>query len=247
MAINLFPTLPAALVSLIKGRLYGRVYPPRPAPLPLPIDGRTFALRTLAQYIAAMTFYRAGDKGGPPIAFTIPMKNFFIEEPDVKQSMPFPSISVVHDTANYAVIGLVSYVEEDSLDVFGRGTVVQWMSEYIEDIQLEVWCNTKAERRAILSCLETNMSPTEQQSGIRFRMPDYFNQLVCFELNTRKLIDTPDASKGRRSATVGIKMRFNVVRLVNAITMTPTVVTQLDVAADGGVVTQNGLAATVPP
>ncbi len=197
-------------------------------------DGRTIALRTLAQYIAALNFYLPGPAaGGPNIKFNIPVENFFIEWPDAKQSMPFPSIAVVHDTANYDVIGLVSYVEEDSLNVFAPNTVVQWQSEYIENIQLEVWCTEKAERRAILSGIETAMSPTEQMSGVRFRMPNYYNQLVCFTLNNRKLIDDPRSAGGRRSATLGIEMRFNVVALVQATTMKPYIVTNVDVAQDG--------------
>lgn len=239
--LNTLANLPQALVSLIKGRLYGQVYPPRPAPPPLAYDGRTVALRTLARYIASITFYRPGDVecGEPdrPIPFSIPEKHFFIEMPDDAQTMPFPSIAVVNDIANYDVIGLVSYVEEDSLGAYGRGTVVQWMSEYVEDIQLEVWCNTKAERRAMLGGLETVFSPTEQQSGLRFRMPDYYGQLVCFELNNRKVVDEPDSQRHRRRATLGMKMRFNIVRLINATTMTPVVATALDVAADGTVVT----------
>ena len=249
MAINL-SSLPAAVAALIKGRIYGLVYPVRAQPAPLSVDGRTIALRTLAQYIAALTFYRPGAPGCQPIPFTIPVEHFFIEQPDTKQSMPFPSISVVHDTAKYDVIGLVSYVEEDSFGIYGAGTVVQWMSEYIEDIQLEVWCNTKAERRAILGGIETSMSPTEQQSGVRFHMPDYFDQLVCFELNDRKLIDGPDAARGRRSATLGIKMRFNIVKLINATTMQPSIVTAVDVTADGTPVTldpSNPGTVVVPP
>ena len=233
-AFNYLVNLPSSLVALMKGTIYGAAYPVRPAPQPLSVDGRTIALQTLAQYIANITFYRPGDAvGGPPIPFSIPESSFFIEMPDDKQSMPFPAIAVVNDVANYDVIGLTSYVEEDSLDVFGRGTVVQWQSEYVENIQLEVWCNMKAERRAILGGIETAMSPTEQQSGMRFHMPTYFNQLVCFTLNNRKVIDEPDSLRKRRRATLGIEMRFNIVRLINAVTMQPTVTTSLDVAADG--------------
>jgi hypothetical protein len=239
MALNL-TGLPAALAQLIKGRVYGQTYPPREPPTPLALDGRTIALQTLAQYVASLTFYRVGDQGGAPVPFGIPTENFFIEMPDDAQSMPFPSIAVVNDVANYDVIGLVSYVEEDSLDVYGRGTVVQWQSEYVENIQLEVWVNMKAERRAVLAGLETVMSPTEQQSGIRFHMPSYFDQLVCFTLNNRKVIDEPDSLRKRRRATLGIEMRFNIVKLINAVTMQPVVTTSLDVGVDGSRVQLTG-------
>ena len=214
--------LGSSLASLVKGRLYGTVYPPKKNPPGLAVDGRTIALRTLARYIAALTFWRPGDtRGSPPIPFTIPIERFFIEMPDDKQSMGFPCITVVHNTAQYKVIGLTPYVEEDSLDQWGPGTVVQWQDEYVEDIQLEVWCNMKAERRAILAGIETALSPTEQQAGLRFHMPDYYDEIVCFMLSTRRLVDNPDSLRKRRSATLGINMRFTVVALVNAVTMQP--------------------------
>lgn len=229
-----FWELPATLKSLIKGTVYGTVWPPRPSPKPLPEDGRTIALRTLAQYIAALNCYRVGKKGEPrTIKFNIPEKQFYIEWPDSKQSMVWPCIAVVHDTAPYDPIGLVSYVEEESFGKFGPGTVVQWQSEYVEPIQLEIWCSTKAERRGILSAFETAMSPTEQMSGVRFRMPGYYDQLVCFTLNSRKLIDEPDSMRGRRRAVLSVQMRFNTVALINAVTMKPVTTSQVDVAQDG--------------
>jgi hypothetical protein len=233
MPLNLYE-LPTALRSLIKGFVWGTVWPPRLSPLPLPEDGRTIALRTLAQYIAALNCYRVGTAGEPStVQFNIPEDRFYIEWPDAKESMVFPCIAVVHDTGKYDVIGLVSYVEEDSFNEFSPGTVVQWQGEYVETIQLEIWCNYKAERRAILSALETAMSPTEQMSGVRFKMPTYYNQLVCFTLNSRKIIDEPDSAKGRRRATMEIQMRFNVVALVNATTMNPVFTNNVDSAQDG--------------
>jgi len=248
MSLNL-NDLPASVAKLIKGRLYGTVFPPKPNPRNLSVDSRTVALRTLAQYIGAMTFYRPGSaKGAPSIPFKIPPEHFFIEMPDDKQSMPFPCIVVVHDTAKYNVIGLVSYIEEDSQDVYGPGTVVMWQDEYTENIQLEVHCNYKSERRAILAGIESSLSPTEQQSGIRFHMPDYYDQLVCFTLNNRRLIDEPNSMRHRRKATIGIEMRFNIVALVNYKTMRPTVRVVVDTGSDGAVdLTNDPNAMTILP
>jgi hypothetical protein len=241
-----------SLTKLIKGRLYGRVWPARPSPQGPSVDGRTVALRTLAKYVAALTFWRPGAAlpgggSGPAIPFKIPTEHFFIEMPDNTRNMPFPCIAIVHDTAKYDVIGLTSYVEEDSAGVWAPNTVVQWQGEYVENIQLELWCNHKAERRALLAGIETALSPTEQMSGVRFHMPDYYDQLVCFTLNDRRLIDEPDSLRNRRRATLGIEMRFNVVALVNTVPMRPTVVVEVDDGSDGNPVVLPPGSPSVPP
>jgi hypothetical protein len=208
---------PPSLRSLLQTNTtpWGEVWPPKPNPSFLAVDGRTVALNILADYIASLTFFLPGAVGNPPTPFVIPRANVYIEWPDYTEEMPFPSVAVVHSRADYNVIGLVSYVEEDTRDVFAPGTVVQWQSEYTETINLEVWTAKKAQRRSILAGLETAITPTEQMSGLRFKMPDYYNELVCFTLNRREVMDEPDAARNRRRAQLEIEMRFNVVALVN--------------------------------
>ena len=214
---------PFEVTRLIVGRLVGRVWPERPAPRPLAVDGRTVALRTLGRYLGGLTFWRAGDVGGPPIPFRIPSGSFFVEEPDDKQSMPFPCIVVLPGEVQYRPIGFVPYVEEGTLDQYGKGTVVRWQDEAVETIQLEVWANMKAERRAILGGIETAMSPIDGVAGVRFRMPEYWGQVCSFLLDRRRNVDDANSARKRRSALVSITMRHTVAHLVDAATMRPVV------------------------
>lgn len=226
------PTTPE-LRALLFGTPFGEVWPPKPNPPPLSIDGRTAALRILRKYVTNLTFYRTMAKGQLPQPFSIPEKRFHIEWPDQEQVTVEPTIAIIPaPEANYDVIGLVSYVEEDTRDVYAQGTMLQWMSEYRESIQLEVWTRYKSERRAILSGIETAMSPTEQMSGLRFRMPEYFNELVCFTLMKRRLIDDGESAKYRRKAQLEIEMRFNIVALVNYSPFNSVVKADLDVDED---------------
>jgi hypothetical protein len=222
------PTITGKIRDLLFGRPFGELFPPKANPPPLAVDGRTVALETLAAYIATLDFFRPGDTGGPPTKFRIPESNFHIEWPDYVEEMVFPSIAVVHSRASYDVIGLVSYVEESTRDVYAPGTVLQWQAEYVETINLEVWTSKKAERRSLLAGLETAFSPTEQMSGLRFRMPNYFNELVCFTLLRREVMDEPDSPKNRRRAQLEMQMRFNIVSLVNYTTMKPQVQVTVD-------------------
>lgn len=229
---------PPSLRQILFGNPFGEVFPPKPNPPPLSIDGRTIALRLLRDYITNLTFFRP--MGQAPVqAFQIDAKNFHIEWPDYIEDMKFPSVAIVHSRARYDVIGLVSYVEETTRNVYAKDTVLQWQSEYVEKIQLEIWTNKKAERRAILAGIETAMSPTEQMSGLRFQMKDYFNELVCFTLFDREIIDEPDSPKNRRRAQLGIEMRFNIVALVNAISMTPALITNTDYNESTGLAIQD--------
>ncbi len=216
------------LRNLLQGSPFGEIYPPRANPSQLAFDGRTAALRILRKYICNLTFFRQMGAGQPNKAFSILPKNFFIEWPDSETDAVLPSVAVIPARAPYNVIGLVSYVEEDTIDVYGKGTIVQWQSEAVEKLNLEVRASSRAERRGILAGIEVAMSPTEQMSGLRFKMPEYFNQLVCFTLNSREVMDDAESAKNRRRAQFEIEMRYNVVALVNYVPMQFTA----DVAVD---------------
>lgn len=228
------PSFPQAVRGLLSGTPFGELYPPKTGRPFLAIDGRTAALHVLREYVTNLVFYRSGGPMAPPIAFSIKEANFHIEWPDYEVDEVSPSIAIVSSRANYDVIGLVSYIEEETRDVYGQGTVLQWQAEYVETINLEVMTAKKAERRAILAGLETSFSPTEQYSGLRFRMPEYYDELVCFTLNKREVMDDPDSAKNRRKAQLEMEMRFNIVALVNYQDAKPVIQVNVDANVDTG-------------
>lgn len=201
------------------GTPFGRVFPFRSVPSPPLVDGRTTALRILKKYLREITFYRHGgyDENKvekPPIAWRLAERDIHIEWPDAPEDVHLPAVAFLSSSpAEYDAIGMTSYVDESTLDKYGAGTVIFWCSEYIETFQIELWCETKAQRRAMLVGMEKAMTPLEYMAGIRFRMPDYYDQLVCFSLNSRTLVDDENATKNRRKAILDVEMRFNVVAL----------------------------------
>lgn len=231
------PLLSKFIQKVLFGTPWGTTFPARENPPPPAFDGRTVALRLLRQFISELTFYRANAEGLPPIPFQIAEKDIHIEWPDNEDDLIFPSIALLSTgPANYDMIGLTGYIEENTRDKHGRGTVVQWMNEYRENLVLEIWASKKSERRAILAGLEAALSPTEQMYGLRFTMPDYFDELVCFSLNDREIIDDPDAAKNRRRARMTIQMRFHQVALVNYNELWTTTKVETDVDLDTDVV-----------
>lgn len=215
------------------GNPWGQVYPPRPAIPPPAVDPRTTALRLLQRYVAGLTFYRPGGTDGNPIPFTVPAERFIIEEADHDQDLVFPSIVVTSDEDEvYDSPGLVSDIDEDSVDVYGKGTVLQIQYEQQEFIQLEMWAASKPERRSLLAGLQVALNPTEQQYGIRFVMDDYYGQFVCFTpWSTRRV--GRDGVRGRWLARMRVEMRFNVVRPVNVERLYPPVLEVRAVPDDG--------------
>jgi hypothetical protein len=180
------------------------------------------ALRILRRYLAALEFRRPGEKcadgsRGESIPFKIPTRNIHIGWPDYEVDLEanFPSLVFLHQTAEYVSLGLNSYVQEETRDRYAPGTVVQWQSEYQEEVIVEIWANKRAELRSLLAGIEVALSPTEPMYGIRFRMPDYFDQLVCFAPVSRQEFDEQDSARNRRRARLIVEMRFTIVALVN--------------------------------
>ncbi len=239
-----FPSnLPKRVLDLVFGDPWGSVWPKR-APVPAAlqqVDGRTVALRVLRDYVCALVFYLPGEvtpgarKAGPPIPFQVRPENFHIEWQRVEaDNFKMPCVVVEGSRGDYDAIGLVSYVEEETRDRYAPGTVLQWQAEYVETINLELWASEEPALRSMLAGIETAISPTEQMSGLRFRMPDYYDELVCFTLNRRENYGEADASKGRRRAQVEVEMRFNVVALVDALPLQVQTNVEVNVDNDTG-------------
>jgi hypothetical protein len=228
------PKFSQAIRDVLWGNQFGEVFPKRDDPPPATYDGRTAALKILKAYFRELTFYRPGgrDASGAqkaPIPFQIPDRDIHIEWPDDEADLHLPSLAFLSQgIADYDSIGLVSYVEENTVDHYAPGTVLIWMSEYVEKFSVEIWAETKAQRRSMLVGLEQALSPLEQMAGLRFHMPDYYEQLVCFELMTREVVDDDQAGFVRRKARMVIEMRFNVVSLVNIQDLRPSLSLTVD-------------------
>lgn len=213
--------------DLLQGDPFGRVSPPRDA-IDLPaVDGRTVALRILARYISELTFNLPGTKGsGITKKIRIPEEDIHIEWPDNQVQLKAPSIVFVPGNGEHLPAGLATFLVEGSHDKFGKGTALQVQSEYQETFTIEVWANDKPTRRAICGGLEVSLVPVEQMYGIRFRMPDYYDNTVCFTLLGGMRPDDPDAVRNRRWGHLSVEMRFDVLRLVNVVPFDPSVETE---------------------
>ncbi len=216
------------ILGALVGTRWGDVSPVRPPPPAPPEDGRTIALGLLRRYISDLSFYRSGGVDAnevkqPPIPFEIPRERIHIEWPDYEDHYLDPPAIVFEQESDgdYESLGLNGYVEEKSRDVYRPGTVVQWQSDYVETISITIKAGSKAQRRAIFSGLETALSPAQEYSGLRFRMRDYFGQLVLFTAMRRRNPDDADSARNRREGKIYVEMRFMIVQLVNVNSLQP--------------------------
>lgn len=198
------------------------------APITLSTDGRTAALRVLRLYLSELVFFRSGGAGRPPKAFRIPATDIFIERADDEAMARSPSLAVLPGRATYEAIGLGAYCDEESRDVYGKGTVLWWMSEYTETVTLVAQGSSRAERRALAAGIEQAMSPTETMYGLRFTMPEYYGQLVCFSLGWRENDDGDEAGLNRWKVRFEVEMRFTNVTLQPYVQLEPEVVALVD-------------------
>lgn len=217
----------------VAGTPWGLTLPRVPARPPPFVDARTMALSVLRAYVASLRFARPGNtqvlpngdrKDDPPIPFTIPVERFHLDPPDDEVGLEFPCMTVASDEEQvHQPPGFVPYVDESTAELFGRGTVLLVKHEDIEMVRLEMWATTLPQRRAMVARMEGAFSPSEEHSGLRLRMLDYYGQTVMFtpQSTTRRDLD---AVRGRRMAAMRLEMRHRVVELVDYATMQPVAV-----------------------
>lgn len=218
--------------SVLVGFPWGEVYPTREvAPVPPAFDGRTAALTTLATYLSELTFFRQNKPGEPMIAFQVPRERIYVEFPDDEaETRLLPAIALISaGEGNYNALGLaLTEIDEASRDKYGRNTALVPMSNYVENITIEVLCKTKQERRALREGMQAALNPSEAMAGIRFRMPDYFDQVCTFVVNSSTMDESEMSMKQRYSLKMNIELSFVEVRLVNVSPLEPVITSFVD-------------------
>lgn len=218
--------------DLLQGQPWSEVYPPHAPPYTPTTDGRSVALCIFRRYLASLRFHLpTGDRvsatdPGQTRELQVCEDAIFIEAGDASDMAKLPSFVVIPGLGDYAAIGLTTYLDELTEDVFAKGTIIQWLSEYTEHFTLQVWAPSKPIRRAIVAGIEVSLVPTENMYGVRFKMPDYWNETACFTLHSRTNLDDALAQTGKWRVNFGIELRYNVVQLVSVNTLKPVLLTE---------------------
>jgi hypothetical protein len=201
---------------------YGRVWPVRAEQALPDTDTRTIGLRRLAQFFSLLRFQRRGDRPGQTIEFRVPSDNIYIEQPDNIAELKFPSIGILPGRGTSEPLGLgPAKVLEETWNEFKLGTVLVQQGEYTEDFTVEVWGNTRAERRALVAGISAALRSADDSYSTRILLPEYYNQIVAFTLNSQQHIDDVEVVRGRRRGHLFVNMRLPEVQLINVSEMNP--------------------------
>ena len=216
----------SALASLV-GTLFGNVItdPVLPVLPPVAVPGRKVALNMLRQYISELSFARP-DKNGAIIAYSIPITAIYTEQPKNVTDLVFPSIVIRAGEGTIAQLG--TFLDESSKDDFGDGTCLQVIGEWVEEISLECWAEEAPQRASMLATIEPALASIEEMFGLRFVLPDYYNETVEFDYRGSSNPDDADSARNRRWADIRIGMRFNLVKLVRYVDI--DIMTTVDVS-----------------
>jgi len=211
---------------------------------PLPsLDARTNALLVLRQYMSLLDFGRVGDAGGSPKVFRVPAQDIYEEQPDDPAKLRFPSLAFVAAQGDHEEFGLgPPRFLEDTVDKYGRGTVLVYTSDYVEQLVLEVWASHKAERRALVAGLQLAFRCYDGSYATMFSLPGYYGQIARVWLETTRYVDDPDVVRGRRRAQLSLWLVVPEVQLVRYVPLRP----QFDVEVFDGPTVASLATATSP-
>jgi hypothetical protein len=207
------------------------VWPPQAPPLSGHFAARDRALTRLLDYLAEVTWRHTGaSKDGEPIEFKIRRCYMFLEQPESEIKMGFPAIAVLQNrNAPLApTIGPPTVLEE-TRDRYGKDTVLVQVGELAEDVVLDCWFETRAQRRAVHAGMEGGVLHTNQ-GPLYLTLPRYFDRVVSFEFQAAQRFDGDSAIRNRRELQITVSMRVESVFLVLMRELDPRMM--LEVAPD---------------
>lgn len=178
------------------------------------LDARTAALLRLKLFVSLLRFFRAGDRGGPPAEFRVPLDNVLEEWPDAEKDLKLPAFAFLPGPGISEGIALGGpLLCEESVGRYGPNTALEQTGVYREQLTIEAWSSPKAERRGLVAGLK--LALLSGAGTIRMRLPDYYDQIATFLLEETLYVDDPDVIRGRRRAQLKVAMTVPEVRLVS--------------------------------
>lgn len=190
---------------------------------PFPYKGpRGHALDRFRDFIAALVFQREAE-GGKSQSFKVPPGRIFVHFPDPSQENPqIPGIAF--QPGPYTTDTVWTYAlgqpepDEDTIDKYGRGTVVLPMAYYCETLTVEVVSSAYPMTRGIVEGLRYAARLFTPSAGaLVLQCPAYFGQLATFRLadGDGYIADLMNEATGRRIAHLRFELVVPEVALVD--------------------------------
>lgn len=192
---------------------------------PLPDkDGRQLALERLKRFVSLLRFRRTARVGQPALGFRLPPESIHLYLPDDPKDANLPSVAFLPGAGLHDTQGLGPPVAlEETADLYGPGTAVVRLGEYVEEFVIEVMAAKHAARRAIVAGLTTALRAQEESSALRLSLPDYFGAAASFALLGSSYLEEPAAVKNRRRAHLFVELRVPELAFVRIAKLRPEI------------------------
>lgn len=216
--------LATLLSRFVAGTPFGRTaFPKSDAPGLPSTPAAQAAFARLGELIALLPFERRMTDGTAQ-RFRLTGDHFFMDQPPAAEEARLPTIARVGlGNGQHVPYGIGPAQDiEGTEDVFGEGTVLVRLSDYVESFALEVVAATDGVRDAIVAGLEQTFQMQEESLSLRLSLPRYYGQLATFVLQGTQLFQDADAARERRKAHLLVELTVTEVMLVNASTLRPT-------------------------
>lgn len=207
--------------------------------LPMPaVDPREASLRVLRSYFSRIKFRTETGKHSTQV-LQIPEDRIFTEWPDNEDFLS-SDVAIVflgqEGGAEYGSLGLGGpVIDEDTDDVYGKGTIVYEHSAYTETVRMRVVCSSRALRRGVIAGIEAAFNPLETVLGLRFYLTDHYGRLARCILDRGGRVDSEESIKNRRVVDFTFRLYTVCAVLIRRPLMVPSA--SVDVvpadAADG--------------
>lgn len=162
------------------------------------------------------------------------LKEIYFDWPSPEDDeKPAPSACVrCPDDRLYERQDLSTILLEETLNVFGAGTVLRKLANVTCGLEVTFWNFAKEERRGTAAALERTLlaEPADDRQGRRVAVVEYFDRVARFELKALSYPDNPEAAQAKQwvmQARVGADI--DRVVLVAAPPLMRTVVTPVDI------------------
>lgn len=158
-------------------------------------DVRGALLRGLAEYLMQL---RAPWRGGVELRL-LKVHDGYAEPEELAK---FPSAAIYTEEAGqYDSDALTT--RQEKLD---DGQVLRTVAGFIQNITIDVWTTSEAERRALIKLIEDALDPVDWMSGFHLRLPHYHNVVATYLKDSINVADAQQNVQQRlrlASFTVG--------------------------------------------
>jgi len=189
-------------------------------------DCRTAITRGLAEYLRQMEGVATG---GRLIRFAKVLEAF--AEPEVPAAYPAAVVYASQPGAYAPEAGFTPATIE-----LPSGLTMRKISEFVQPLDLEVWCTDPRERMAFVAVLEDWLNPSEHQTGLLLELPHYHNARTLIEVQNMTYFDSGEDNQ-RRWRKAAFSLTATIPQYVSLGKRLPRLTPRIGTSIDTDVVT----------